>query len=91
MKKQLNLSAKKSATKSINTLKTFSKFYSGEVDDISLKRAKTVYNFLLSNGISADRITYKGFASSRPIYPLPEKNEEERVANRRVEILIIEK
>jgi len=63
----------------------------GEVDDISLKRAKTVYNFLLSNGISADRITYKGFASSRPIYPLPEKNEEERVANRRVEILIIEK
>lgn len=62
-----------------------------EVDDISLKRAKTVYNFLLSNGISADRITYKGFASSRPLYPLPEKNEDERVANRRVEILIIEK
>ncbi len=62
-----------------------------EIEDISLKRAKTVYNFLLSNGISADRITYKGFASSRPLYPLPEKNEEERVANRRVEILIIEK
>ncbi|WP_299518027.1 OmpA family protein, partial [uncultured Flavobacterium sp.] len=62
-----------------------------EIEDISLKRAKTVYNFLLSNGISEDRITYKGFASSRPLYPLPEKNEEERVANRRVEILIIEK
>ena len=62
-----------------------------EVEDISIKRAKTVYNFLLSNGISEDRITYKGFASTRPIYPLPEKNEEERVANRRVEILILEK
>jgi len=62
-----------------------------EVEGISIKRAKTVYNFLLSNGISADRITYKGFASTRPIYPLPEKNEDERVANRRVEILIIEK
>ena len=62
-----------------------------EIEDISLKRAKTVYDFLLSNGISESRISYKGFASTRPIYPLPEKNEEERVANRRVEILILEK
>ncbi|RXR30591.1 hypothetical protein EQG68_11030 [Flavobacterium piscinae] len=62
-----------------------------EVEDISIKRAKTVYNYLLSNGISESRISYKGFASTRPIYPLPEKNEEERVANRRVEILILEK
>ncbi|MEZ4839827.1 OmpA family protein [Flavobacterium sp.] len=62
-----------------------------EVEDISIKRAKTVYNFLLSNGISENRISFKGFASTRPIYPLPEKNEEERVANRRVEMLILEK
>jgi outer membrane protein OmpA-like peptidoglycan-associated protein len=62
-----------------------------EVEDISIKRAKTVYNYLLSNGISESRISYKGFASTRPIYSLPEKNEEERVANRRVEILILEK
>jgi outer membrane protein OmpA-like peptidoglycan-associated protein len=62
-----------------------------EVEDISIKRAKTVYNYLLTNGISKNRISYKGFASTRPIYPLPEKNEEERVANRRVEILILEK
>lgn len=62
-----------------------------EIEDISLKRAKTVYNFLLSGGIIENRISYKGFASSRPIYPLPEKNEEERVANRRVEVLILEK
>jgi outer membrane protein OmpA-like peptidoglycan-associated protein len=62
-----------------------------EVEDISIKRAKTVYDYLLTNGISKCRITYKGFASTRPIYPLPEKNEEERVANRRVEILILNK
>jgi outer membrane protein OmpA-like peptidoglycan-associated protein len=62
-----------------------------EIEDISNKRAKTVYNYLLTNGISKNRISYKGFASTRPIYPLPEKNEEERVANRRVEILILEK
>lgn len=62
-----------------------------EVEDISIKRAKTVYDFLLLNGISKNRISYKGFASTRPIYPLPEKNEEQRVANRRVEILILEK
>ena len=62
-----------------------------EVEDISIKRAKTVYNFLLSNGITESRISYRGFASSRPIHPLPERNEEERVANRRVEILILEK
>ena len=62
-----------------------------EIEDISNKRAKTVYNYLLINGISKSRVSYKGFASTRPIYPLPEKNEEERVANRRVEILILEK
>lgn len=62
-----------------------------EVEDISIKRAKAVYDFLLSNGITSNRISYKGFSSSRPIYPLPEKNEDERVANRRVEILILEK
>jgi len=62
-----------------------------EVQDISTKRAKTVYDFLVRNGIDKDRITFKGFASTRPIYPLPEKNEFERIANRRVELLILEK
>lgn len=62
-----------------------------EVDDISVKRAKAVHTFLAANGIMTNRISFKGFASSRPIYPLPEKNEEERVANRRVEILILDK
>jgi len=59
--------------------------------DLSTKRAKAVFRFLLDNGISLDRIFYKGFGSSMPIYQLPEKSEEERIANRRVEIFVLKK
>jgi outer membrane protein OmpA-like peptidoglycan-associated protein len=58
--------------------------------NLSTQRAKAMYNFLVNNKIDKSRLSYKGFGSSRPIYPLPEKNEEERAANRRVEILILE-
>lgn len=57
--------------------------------DLSTQRAKSIYNFLVKNDIDKKRLSYKGFGSSVPIYPLPEKNEEERAANRRVEILIL--
>ena len=62
-----------------------------KVDRLSLKRALKVYNFLVENGIDKSRITYKGFGISKPMYAIPEKNEEEKVANRRVEIEIIDK
>ncbi len=58
--------------------------------DLSTQRAKALYNFLLNQNISKDRLSYKGFGSSQPIYALPEKDEQERSANRRVEILILE-
>jgi outer membrane protein OmpA-like peptidoglycan-associated protein len=58
--------------------------------DLSTQRAKALYNFLLNQNISKDRLSYKGFGSSQPIYALPEKNEQERAANRRVEIFILE-
>lgn len=61
-----------------------------ELDDISLKRAVAVYRFLVNNGIDKGRLSYKSFGSSRPIYRLPEKNEAEKIANRRVEIEILE-
>lgn len=57
---------------------------------ISFFRAKAVYEYLLYNGIDAGRLKYRGFSSNNPVYPLPEKNEDERNANRRVEIEIIE-
>ena len=58
--------------------------------DLSTQRAKAIYNFLIANDIYKGRLSYKGFGSTQPIYPLPEKNEQERAANRRVEILIVE-
>ena len=58
--------------------------------DLSTQRAKAIVNFLVANDISRGRLSYKGFGSTDPIYPLPEKDEKERAANRRVEILIVE-
>ncbi len=57
--------------------------------DLSTQRAKAVYRFLINNNIEKERLSYKGFGSTMPIFPLPEKDEKERAANRRVEIEII--
>lgn len=65
--------------------------YSVDTGDISIKRAKAVYEYLISNGISKNRLSFKGFGSTKPLFSLPEKTEEERIANRRVEILILQK
>ncbi len=61
------------------------------VYDVSTARAQAIYAFLVRNKIDRKRITYKGFGITKPIYPIPEQNEEERDANRRVEIMIVEK
>ncbi|RWW92160.1 OmpA family protein [Flavobacterium cerinum] len=61
-----------------------------EENEISLRRARAVYNFLIKKGIDAVRLSYKSFGSTKPLHPLPEKNETEKVANRRVEIEILE-
>ena len=57
--------------------------------DLSTQRAKAINNFLVANGINENRLTFKGFGSTQPIFPLPEKDEVQRAANRRVEILIV--
>lgn len=61
-----------------------------DIEDISTLRCKTVYNYLIENGIAVNRLSYKGFGSSQPLYKIPEKNEFEKDENRRVEILILE-
>jgi outer membrane protein OmpA-like peptidoglycan-associated protein len=61
------------------------------IDNLSEARAKAVMDHLLANGIEPKRVSYKGFGHSAPIYPYPEKSEEERIQNRRVEIKIISK
>lgn len=58
---------------------------------LSYRRALIILKYLTKNGIPVNRMNFKGYGSNDPIYRLPEKNEKERVANRRVEILIVNK
>ncbi len=58
---------------------------------LSYRRALKIFNYLIDNGIQLRRLAYKGFGSNQPIYSIPEKNEEEKIANRRVEIEIVKK
>lgn len=58
--------------------------------DLSTKRAKAVYQFLIANDIDKSRLSYRGYGVSQPKFAIPEQNEEERAANRRVEIMIVE-
>ncbi len=57
---------------------------------LSFRRAKYIFQFLKDEGIEMGRLGFKGFGSSRSIYPIPEKNFKEEAANRRVEILIVQ-
>ena len=60
-------------------------------EEIALKRCVGTIEYLVINGIEKSRLSYKSFDAEQPIYPIPEKNEEQRKANRRVEILIVDK
>jgi outer membrane protein OmpA-like peptidoglycan-associated protein len=61
---------------------------SNKVQKLSEDRSRAVKKFLKNNGISPDRIEYKGFGNTEPLFEKPKTAEEEE-ANRRVEILII--
>jgi outer membrane protein OmpA-like peptidoglycan-associated protein/tetratricopeptide (TPR) repeat protein len=54
---------------------------------LSENRAKSVYTFLLDNGIEAERLRYKGFGESQPISD--NERPEGRQANRRTEFEVI--
>ncbi len=60
-------------------------------EEIALKRCMATYEYLVINGIDKSRLSYKSFDATQPLFPIPEKNEEQRKANRRVEILILDK
>ncbi|KGO88540.1 cell envelope biogenesis protein OmpA [Flavobacterium rivuli WB 3.3-2 = DSM 21788] len=59
-------------------------------NDLSTQRAKAVMMFLNQSGIEKSRLSFQGFGVSQPIYTIPEKNADEREANRRVEVMIVE-
>lgn len=58
--------------------------------DLSVQRAKAIYTYLVTAGIAANRMQYKGFGSSKKLYP-EERSPWEQTKNRRVEIKIISK
>ncbi|SKA12146.1 OmpA family protein [Sediminibacterium ginsengisoli] len=61
-----------------------------QTNNLSENRARSIYEFLVRNGIAASRLSYRGFGSSKPMY-YPERTIAQMDANRRVEIKIIRK
>ena len=57
---------------------------------LSHSRAEYIYDVLISKGINKNRMSHKGYSDSQMIYP-DEINEEQKKANRRVEIKIVSK
>lgn len=58
---------------------------------LSEKRAKTIKDFLIKNGVNKQRLVSKGFNCSKMLYPNMETNSElEKIMNRRVEILVLD-
>jgi len=56
---------------------------------LSENRAKSVYQYLLGNGVQADRLVYKGYGETQPI--ASNDNDENRSKNRRTEFKIVAK
>jgi OmpA-OmpF porin, OOP family len=55
--------------------------------DLSERRAKVCYEYLISQGINVSRLSYAGYGSTRPISS--NSNETGRYLNRRVEFNLI--
>ena len=54
---------------------------------LSEDRAEVVRKALLDKGVEEERLTAKGYGSTKPIYP--NDNEEHRALNRRTELIIV--
>ncbi len=56
---------------------------------LSKQRAKSVQEYLISQGVPANRLQYKGYGKTDPIIPYDKYNKEARLKNQRVEIKIL--
>jgi outer membrane protein OmpA-like peptidoglycan-associated protein len=56
--------------------------------ELSVNRAKLVYEYLLKNGIAAARMTYEGYGNTEMLFPYLGASAEEQEQNRRVEIRV---
>ena len=63
----------------------------GPAMKLSIARAKTVYDYLVNNGINASRITYEGLSNTVPLLPNDGKDSIAANINRRVEVTIMKK
>ena len=55
--------------------------------ELSLKRARSVYDFLVKSGIDEERISYKGYGQTQP--KVPNDSEQNKSLNRRIEFKIL--
>lgn len=62
-----------------------------DADNMTLSdnRAKAVYDYLISRGVDAGRLSYKGFGETKPLSP--NTSEANRAKNRRTEFVIVAK
>ena len=69
---------------------------SGHTDDVgsdddnqalSQNRAKSVYTYLISQGVKAQRLRFKGYGETKPLNP--NDSDEHRQQNRRIELRIL--
>ena len=56
--------------------------------ELSINRAKSIYNWLINNGIESGRLEFTGFGKSRPLFKDIDKKF--RALNRRVEVKVID-
>lgn len=59
-----------------------------QTHDLSLRRARYVYTYLIGHGIEQDRLSFKGFGGRHKVSP-EEFSEEQKAKNRRVEIKVL--
>lgn len=62
--------------------------FDSNTNDLSVRRARFVYEYLRQWGVKASRMSYHGFGASRKLYPM-ERSDYEQELNRRVEIKVI--
>ena len=74
----------------INYQSRYDSTHLGDLYQLSTKRAKVVYEYLLEYGIASSRIRYKGVGNSQPAIASP-KNDGERMKNMRVQIIVLRK
>lgn len=55
---------------------------------LSVNRAKSVYNYLIAQGVPKARLRYKGYGEAQPI--APNDTEENKQLNRRIEFKVVE-